>query len=175
MEVFGDFDLNGFWSGDDYERDAYIGAILNLDLVQSIERELGHKLPKSYIELMSFQNGGTPNNTCHETSEETSWAEDHVAITGIYAIDRIPSYSLCGELGSKFMMEEWGYPAIGIYFADCPSAGHDMLCLDYRSIGPNEEPSVVHVDQESNYKITFIASNFDNFIRGLRHEDSFPF
>ena len=88
MKVFSDFDLSNFWSGDDYERDNYIGELLQPDLVASVERELGHRLPKSYVELMSVQNGGTPNHTCHATAEKTSWAVDHVAITGISAIDR---------------------------------------------------------------------------------------
>ncbi len=173
MKVFGDFDLTGFWSGSDYERENYIGATLEPELVESIERELGYKLPKSYIELLEFQNGGLPRNTCHVTTTETSWAEDHVAISGILAIDRVPTYSLCGQLGSQFMIEEWQYPPIGVYFADCPSAGHDLLCLDYRNVGVRGEPSVVHVDQEDNYKITFVAANFEAFIRGLQPEGAF--
>ena len=71
------------------------------------------------------------------------------------------------------MITEWGYPEIGIYFANCPSAGHDMLCLDYRDIELNNEPAVVHVDQEHNYHITFVAPNFETFIRGLSKEDMF--
>lgn len=62
---------------------------------------------------------------------------------------------------------------IGIYFADCPSAGHGMLCLDYRKCEPTGEPQVVHVDQERDYKITFVAENFESFIRGLESDDEF--
>lgn len=63
-----------------------------------------------------------------------------------------------------------------VYFADCPSGGHDMLCLDYRACGPSGEPSVVHVDQELDYQITFVAPSFEAFIRGLQEEDAFePF
>ncbi|MEV4500189.1 hypothetical protein AB0J84_31410, partial [Micromonospora arborensis] len=51
-----------------------------------------------------------------------------------------------------------------IYIADCPSAGHDMIALDYRSPG---EPTVVHVDQEWNYQITDLAPNFETFQTGL--------
>ncbi len=173
MIAFDNFDLKDFWVGSDYEQKEYIGKDLDDVLIKSIQHELGQELPKSYIELMRFQNGGIPINNCHATNTKTSWAEDHVAISGIYAIDRNPRYSLCGLFGSQFMVSEWGYPEIGIYFANCPSAGHDMLCLDYRDVGIDNEPSVVHVDQELDYCITFVAPDFETFIRGLSKEDMF--
>ena len=64
-----------------------------------------------------------------------------------------------------------GYPDIGVYICDCPSAGHDMICLDYRKNGKNGEPEVVHVDQELDYKITFLAENFELFVTGLVSDD----
>jgi hypothetical protein len=70
------------------------------------------------------------------------------------------------------MIDEWGYPPIGIYFADCPSGGHDMLCLDYSQCGPEGEPRVVHVDQEREYKLTALADSFAQFIWGLVSEES---
>ncbi len=68
------------------------------------------------------------------------------------------------------MIDEWEYPAIGVAICDCPSAGHDMVFLDYRACGPQGEPAVVHVDQENNYKISHLADSFEEFIRGLEHE-----
>nr|WP_278190158.1 SMI1/KNR4 family protein [Sphingopyxis sp. YF1] len=94
-------------------------------------------------------------------------------MTGIKGIGRKQIWSLCGELGSRQSNDEWGYPDIGIYFGDCPSAGHDMLCLDYRECGPSGEPKVVHIDQECDYRITQVAHNFEAFVRGLEHEDAF--
>ena len=44
--------------------------------------------------------------------------DDHVAITGIFGIGREKSCSLCGELGSQFMIAEWEYPAIGVAICD---------------------------------------------------------
>ena len=90
--------------------------------------------------------------------------------TGIFGIGREKSCSLCGELGSQFMIDEWEYPAIGVAICDCPSAGHDMIFLDYRVCGPQGEPAVVHVDQENDYKITHLADSFEEFVRGLEHE-----
>src|SRR5699024_6214462 len=56
---------------------------------------------------------------------------------------------------------------------DCPSAGHDMIFLDYRECGAQGEPKVVHIDQECDYKITHLADCFEEFIRGLVSEDEF--
>ena len=166
-EPFAGFDLTDFWEDSDYARKEYVAPpFSDLDIAR-VENELGYKLPNSYLVLMRSQNGGIPKFTNHRSDERTSWAEDHVAITGIYSIGQDMTYSLCGEFKSSFWVDEWGYPAIGIYFADCPSAGHDMLCLDYRECGPRGEPQVVHVDQEWDYKITFVAKDFESFIRGL--------
>jgi len=103
----------------------------------------------------------------------TSWASDHIAITSIAGIGREKGTSVCGEQGSAFMIGEWGYPTIGVVLCDCPSAGHDVVMLDYRACGPRGEPQVVHVDQERDYAITFLARDFETFILGLRPEEDF--
>lgn len=172
-KVFADFDVEQFWEPSEYALKEYVGAPLTDKTITATERKLGYKLPAAYVELMRFQNGGIPRRTSHRTKERTSWAEGHIAITGIYSIGSQKRYSLCGEIGSRFWIEKWGYPDIGIYFADCPSAGHDMLCLDYRACGPSGEPQVVHIDQEWDYSIVFVAENFEAFIRGLEDDSSF--
>ena len=168
-----DFNFTAFWEDSDYARKEYVGAPVTDEMIQSVQAALGYRLPKTYVQLLRYQNGGIATKTCHRTSLPTSWAKDHVAITGIYGLDPARPSSLCGKFSSKFWTEEWGYPDIGIYFADCPSAGHDMLCLDYRKCGPDGEPTVVHVDQESGYEITPVADNFESFIRGLEDESTF--
>ena len=167
---FEGFDLTNFWDDNWYALKEYVSDPPSDELIASVEEELGYKLPAAYIWLMKQHNGGIPVNTCYPCNEPTCWAEDHVAITGIFGIGREKIYSLCGELGSQFMIDEWEYPAIGVAICDCPSAGHDMIFLDYRACGPQGEPAVVHVDQENDYKITHLADNFEEFIRGLEHE-----
>ncbi len=171
--AFSNFDLANFLDESEYATREYVSEPLTDTLIHSIETELGYKLPTSYIELMRHQNGGIPKKCAFPTQERTSWAPDHVAISGIFGIGREKAYSLCGGFGSQFMIEEWGYPDIGIYFGDCPSAGHDMICLDYRKNGKGGKPEVVHVDQENDYKITFLAENFETFIRGLVDDSEF--
>jgi hypothetical protein len=171
--VFEGFDLTDFWKKSDYADREYVSEPLTPDLLASVEQALKYKLPASYVALMQTQNGGIPKRTNHRTTESTTWAEDHIAITGIYGIAHVKTCSLCGDVGSQFWTDEWGYPPIGVYFADCPSAGHDMVCLDYRECGPAGEPKVVHVDQGSDYKITFVADNFESFIRRLEDDGAF--
>jgi len=170
-KIFHDFDFSDFWDDNDYSLKEYVDESPSDELVHSIEQELGFKLPASYIELIKIHNGGTPKNCCFPTLERTSWAEEHCAITGIMSIGKTKKYSLCGSLGSQYMIDEWGYPNTGVFICDCPSAGHDMIMLDYSKYGKNEEPEVVHIDQEWDYKKTFLAKDFETFIRGLVNSD----
>lgn len=172
-QFFKDFDFTDFWNESSYSERDYIEPFPDDELISSVEEELGYKLPASYIELMRFQNGGLVDKSCFPTSEENSWADDHIAITGIMGIGREKTYSICGELGSRFMIEEWGYPSDGVYVGDCPSAGHDMILLDYSNCGKEGEPAVVHVDQENDYKKIILAIDFETFIKGLKDEDEF--
>ena len=171
QKIFKDFDFSDFWDDREYALEKFIEAKPTDELIKSIEDELGYKLPASYIELMKLHNGGIPGKDCYPTNETTSWAEDHVAITGIMGIGRTNTYTLCGRLGSQFMIDEWGYPESGVFICNCPSAGHDMIMLDYSKCGKEGEPEVVHVDQEQDYKKTFLAKDFETFIRGLVSSD----
>ena len=173
MPILDDFDFEAFWDKSEYALTEYHDDILTDDLLNRVERSLGYSLPKAYVALCRNRNGGAPLRTCHSTPNPTSWAHDHVAITNIKAIGFKNPWSLCGELGQENTLVEWGYPPIGVYFGDCPSAGHDMLCLDYRILDANGEPMVVHIDQEYDYKITPVAENFETFLRGLKLEEDF--
>ena len=156
---FEGFDFTNFWDDNYYARKSYISDVPTDELIADVEKELGYKLPASYIWLMKQHNGGIPFNTCFPTDSPTNCREK--------------DYSLCGEIGSQFMIDEWGYPAIGVAICDCPSAGHDMVFLDYRECGPLGEPKVVHIDQESDFKITPLAENFEDFIRGLKSAEEY--
>lgn len=167
---FADVDLSDFWADSRYARKAFIDAPYTASEVARVEQALGYRLPAAYLALMLSQNGGVPRCTAHRTSEPSGWAEDYLALTGLFSIGSTANYSLLGVRGSRFWIEHWQYPPIGIYFANTPSAGHDMLCLDYRHCGPAGEPQVVHVNQESNYHIQTVATDFETFIRGLALE-----
>lgn len=168
-----DFAAQNFWQDSDYATKQHTEAPPTDELIARVETDLGYRLPAFYVALMRTRNGGIPHKTCFATTGPTSWADDHVAFTSISGIGYEKPYALCGSMGSQFMLEEWGYPAIGVVVCDCPSAGHDLIMLDYRACGPAGEPAVVHVDQESDYRITVLAPNFETFIRGLVDESAF--
>lgn len=171
--MFDNINLDEFWDDSDYALEEYVLNPVTDRYIQEIEHELGYKLPESYIYLMKKHNGGIPKNTCCPCKETTSWADDHVALEGIYGIGREKPCSLCGDLGTRFMIDEWHYPAIGVAICDCPSAGHDIIFLDYRECGTNGEPKVVHIDQEFDYKITELAPDFETIIEMLQNENKY--
>ena len=109
--IFADFDLSNFWDESEYAYEHYVLPPLTDKVITSIENELGYKLSSSYIELMRNKNGGIPRKLAFPTKERTSWADNYVVLTGIFGIGREKTYSLCGELGSQFMIDEWDYPA----------------------------------------------------------------
>lgn len=143
-EIVKHFDLNSFWKEDEYALREYMETFPDDELIASIGQELEYKLPVPYIELMRIQNGGFPKNDCYPTTEPTCWADDHITLKGFLAIGHTKSHSLCGALGSRFWIDEWGYPDDGVYICDCPSGGHDMILLDYTNNGNDGEPTANH-------------------------------
>jgi len=172
--AFEGFDFEGFWDDCEYALERYVEPAPSDELIASVEAELGgFRLPAAYVALARMHNGGLLKRNCHPMDEPTGWAQDHIAIHGLYAIGRTSDHSLCGRTGSKFWVEEWGYPPIGVYIADTPTAGHEMIVLDYRECGKQGEPRVVYIDQEDDYSVTFVAPDFATFVRGLVDEEKY--
>lgn len=171
--VFRDFDLSAVWQPKGYADKDYKEAPFTPEILAKVEAELGYTLPPSFTALMTVQNGGTFRNICFPTAQPNSWSENHVAVEEVSGIGFAKAGSLCGSMGQKLWLEEWGYPPIGVYFANDPTAGHAMFVLDYRQCGRNGEPKVVLVMQERNYEIIELAPDFETFIRNLRHENEF--
>lgn len=173
MRPFENFDWENFWDDTDYALEEYVGTKSTDEEVENIEKELGYKLPKSYIELIKNHNGGIPKRGLFYVDDV------EVYIGGIFGIDKNKSYSICGKYRTDFWLSEWGYPNIGIVVADTISGGHDMIFLDYRECGKQGEPKVALVDEELDYEISILADTFEEFIKGLRfkpdkmNEDAF--
>ena len=173
MDPFATFDFSDFWNDCEYSQQNYQEPPPSDALIAELQAEFGYRFPDAYIALARRHNGGLLQRSCHPMDEATSWADDHIEVSGLHAIGRQARYSLGGEIGTRFMQRQWGYPDIGIVIADCPSAGHDLIMLDYRQCGPQGEPQVVHVNQEADYAITPVAPDFTTFIHGLVDEEAF--
>ncbi len=171
MMLFEGFDFTGFWKESKYAKETYGCGKLDQQERERAEAALGYKLPAAYVWLMEQHNGGVPVNTCFPANTPTNWADDHIAIEGIFGVWPRPMDSIVSE--TRLMVDKWGYPNIGVAICDCPTGGHQEVFLDYRKCGPQGEPAVVYVDQEDDYSILHLADNFEDFIRGLVNQSLF--
>ncbi len=167
--------LNNLWKQEsDYAKENYIGKAPSDEEFEKVEQELGYKLPNSYKVLMKKQNGGFLGELhCAFINEFDSYytAPSEFWVRTILGVDLEKKYSVCGAMGTKFRIEEWGYPDIGVVIGEGISGAHDLFFLDYSDCGPEGEPCVVYIDQENEYKMIYVADNFQDFINGLISED----
>lgn len=160
-------DLAGLWDTSAYGLDTYTGAVPTADQITAVESELGYRLPEAYKALVQQHNGGMLLRNACPNPMQRDWATAAFSVESIYGVDYSKPHSLCGSRGSRFWMEEWGYPDVGIAIGDTISGGHQMIFLDYSDCDPEGEPCVVSIDQESHYEISYVADSFADFIRSL--------
>lgn len=70
-----------------------------------------------------------------------------------------------GRYGSQYMIQEWGYPKVGLVVFDTPAGGPDTVMLDNSACGPTGEPRVIYVDEDRTTLL--VAESFGEFVRGL--------
>lgn len=156
-----DADFTHFWNDSAPGAGEYIADPPSDGLIESVEEELVFKLPAFYLRMMKQHNGGIPQNRVVSLEDGSQ-----IEISGILGIGRGVPKSLCGTSGSRFIIEDGGYPEIGVVIADCLS-NSGVVMLDYRSSGNDGEPEVVHVDKDNGYSMTRIAPNVEAFFRAL--------
>ncbi|RAJ81917.1 SUKH superfamily protein [Chitinophaga dinghuensis] len=171
---FSNFDTSVIWDDCDHSVTNYIGPTPTADEIAAIEKELGYKLPAAYIALMQSHNGGILSYNSINIIPAQDQTSGGLDITGIMSIGHTMRYSLGGYYGSKFWMQEWGYPDTGIYFGTTGFGGHALVMLDYSTCGPAGEPAVVYMDQEWNFQKTLLAKDFETFIQSLTPFPSNP-
>lgn len=142
--------------------------------VKEFDELPGTYYPKSMDKWLTRAKTWAPRRVeklAFENPLQRDWIPSTYSVESIFGVDCEKPYSLCGEQGSRFWVEEWGYPDIGIAICDTNSGGHDMVFLDYSDCGPQGEPCVVIIDQESDYETTYLADDFASFVGGLFEED----
>lgn len=166
MTAFANFDWNSFWRNDSNQFIHFRGGKIKEEDIIRAEEEFGYKLPDSYIELLSSQNGGAPfSNLCYY---EENGKFMPVYLTAIYGVDPKLEYSICGDSGAKMIYNKLAYPNIGLPIAFTTKDDNAMIFLDYSECGSKGEPKVVLIEKGKDYKRTLLAENFETFIKSLR-------
>ncbi|MBO7427042.1 MAG: SMI1/KNR4 family protein [Clostridiales bacterium] len=151
--MFEHLDLSKLYDNEGSYGQEQIQGELTEERIKRAEENIGYKFSPAYLELLKFQNGGY-------VGVDDSW------VTIIYGVGE--EEDTFGALEDMFInwIEEWEYPNIGIPFAETEAAGHDMYFMDYRNIGPNGEPTIVHIENEDvdDIKIYKVAENLVEFI-----------
>jgi hypothetical protein len=149
------------WVGDIPPWHEYAGPELTDGLVRAAEEAIGYKLPVAYLDLLRVQNGGLPRRRCFPVGR------GHVELTGLYGVGGW--YGIDNpDRGSRSMVREWDYPAVGVVIAPMPSGGHDAVMLDYTACGSRGEPRVIHVETEGGGPVvTILAPDFASFVAAL--------
>ena len=147
------------------EKDYYTGPQLTMSDVHRAEEALGYSLPSTYVQLLMHKNGGSLKSNLFATPFSTSWSDNHFKVRALYGIGGEWAIDSSDGSGSADLIEEWGYPKIGVVICLTPSGGHDTVMLDYSESGPEGEPSVAYIDEDRVPRR--IADTFESFIAGL--------
>ena len=153
MKYFDETELSRLYNNESDFAKKHIFPPVTEELIERAEAFMGYKLPDSYRELLSYQNGGVISDEINE-----SW------LSAIYGISPDPKVFFGLEAMFDNWKEEWEYPDIGIPFGETESAGHDMYYMDFRVKDENGEPRIVRIDNEMNNEIFVVAKNLPEFI-----------
>lgn len=162
--MFENIDLNKLFDTESDYAKGYIYGTPTEEMIARAEKSIGYTFPKSYIELLKFQNGGVMSNNL----------SDECWITAIYGIGETESaFNGIEEMFINWI-EEWEYPNIGIPFGETQSAGHDMYFMDMREVDANGEPAIVRIENEGDPEdanIIKIADNLEEFLKMIINGD----
>ena len=162
-----ELNLTDFWHDSPESDRRHLSAPFDDALLQSIEQELGYKLPASYVMLMKNHNGGLVRRCRYPVPNPAEGMPDTVYITDILGIGREMPYSLCGRFGSEFLIDSRRHnKEIGVAVCNTTLPGRALVFLDYRKCGRNGEPSVTYADAMTGTELP-LANSFASFLKGL--------
>ena len=140
------------------------GPAVTPERVSQVEAETGFRLPEAYLDVLRERNGGELVDDCVRTDFRSSWGGDYFQVGQLLGIGPAE----VSVLDSTYMIDEWQIPVSGLLISSTPS-GHDWVLLDYGDCGPQGEPAVVYVDDQSTdeYVVHRVADTFADFVAAL--------
>lgn len=128
----------------------------SLEKLSKVEKDLGVKLPDSYIELMKLHNGG---DLAYSILHSGRVPDGEVEIENIRGIDLED-----GIIESIELVEEWELEKGLVIFS---GDGNYWLAFDYRNYVGNE-PAVVYIEEDAENKPKQVAKTFELFLKKLK-------
>lgn len=131
------------------------------------EENLGIKLPRLYIDLLSSGDGGTPIASdfqyFDEAFQETWWS-------GIGVFLSLSPESEYNFLNFNIKPPDF-FPSKIVAFAE--NGGGDYLCFDYRVYGETDNPPIVlwRHGAPIGKDVSFVAKDFSEFLSILKEPD----
>jgi len=153
---------NDFWKSNYYNNPP-----LDTNTIKQAEKQLGVKLPGEFLDLLKIQNGGFTKEFVFPTVEQTSWADDHVALNELNGIVLDPDFVTAHNiLRSGYLIKEGGLPPNQVVLT---GEGGWWICLDYRK---SRTPSVRWIDRELEMDV-LLAKSFEEFLGRLIPKSQF--
>jgi hypothetical protein len=137
----------------------YVQPALTDDAVAEAEAQLGVRLPRAYLQMLTVQNGG---------SVRATWPDSpHRRVDGIGP--ELPNLTHEPWWRRDDAEDDMWVPADPELLVSFDGEGHWDLCFDYRACGPTGEPAVTYVDSELE-EDTRLTDSFVDFLDGLVDE-----
>jgi hypothetical protein len=158
--------------------DEYAGPPITEEMIAHAEVRLGVRLPPAYLALLRLQNGGVLRRCLFRPAGDEGREFSLLILFGIggnTGIDVPMSRYRPGLLNegdtlsvNESLQKNWRYPAESVVLCHL---GHAGILLDYRTCGPEGEPSVIYADAETELypqiEISPVAPNFAALLAGL--------
>ncbi|WP_433663955.1 SMI1/KNR4 family protein [Nocardia sp. CA-128927] len=157
--------MASFWGDSDYG----VFPPLTDEAIREAEDRFGVTLPASLVRLLRVQNGGTvaKQRNAFPFPPHTPGGDRYAPFDVVMGIS--PADAFVSMLDTPYLVAEWGLPTPIVLLA---GNGHWWVGLDYRSCGPQGEPSVAFFDADRESSLT-LASDFETFLQGLTAAESF--
>lgn len=176
-DMFNAFDLKGFWKDNAESKKDFISQDISDEEIQQCEKQLGFKLPDSYLALMKGHNGGILGRDVFQKKDANGKIIKSVICEFLNAIGGEKRFSLLSDW-SKWIRK--GYRSGILIGLHMPDSGHaKQYYLDYSLCGSQGEPRVIchtriwrdNTTQEIDFEL---AETFESFVKGLVKRPKIP-